>query len=117
VRVADDKSTIRPQDTERINVNEGYELEYWCDKFVCTASQLQAAVKKSGSWPKTWKPNCGVGNGGPFMDIVLIVLIGLLLAGGGGGFYYGGAAAGGSIGGLVLLLLILWVIFGSRRSI
>jgi hypothetical protein len=46
--MADDKGKTRPQDAERINVNEGYELEYWCAKFVCTASQLQAAVKRVG---------------------------------------------------------------------
>jgi hypothetical protein len=46
--MADDKSKTRPEDAKRINVNEGYELEYWCDKFVCTASQLKAAVKKVG---------------------------------------------------------------------
>lgn len=39
----------QPQDAERINLNEPYEVKYWCDKFNCTEEQLREAVKKAGS--------------------------------------------------------------------
>jgi len=46
--VADDTSKTRPQDADRVNVNEDYEVRYWSGKFGCTAEQLKAAVKKVG---------------------------------------------------------------------
>lgn len=46
--MADDKSKTKPQDAQRINVNEDYELKYWTAKFGCTPAQLKAAVKKVG---------------------------------------------------------------------
>lgn len=44
----DDKSKTRPQDAERVNVHENYEVEYWTKKLGCTAEQLKAAVAKVG---------------------------------------------------------------------
>ena len=48
----DDKSKTRPQDAERVNVHEEYEVEYWCGKYGCTPEQLKAAVKKVGVMAK-----------------------------------------------------------------
>jgi hypothetical protein len=50
--MADDKSKTRPEDAERVNVHEGYELEYWSKKFGCTKDQLKAAVNKVGVMAK-----------------------------------------------------------------
>jgi hypothetical protein len=44
----DDKSKTRPQDAERVNVNEDYDVRYWSEKFGCTKERLLAAVKKVG---------------------------------------------------------------------
>jgi hypothetical protein len=44
----DDKTKTSPQDAQRINVNEDYEVEYWTMKYSCTVEQLKAAVKKVG---------------------------------------------------------------------
>jgi hypothetical protein len=46
--ISDDKSKTRPQDAERVNVHEDYEVQYWCGKFGCTPDQLKAVVKKVG---------------------------------------------------------------------
>ena len=50
--MADDKTKTAPQDAQRVNVHEGYEVEYWTKKFGCTAAQLKAAVKKVGVMAK-----------------------------------------------------------------
>lgn len=44
----DDKTKVRPQDASRVNVNEPYEVNYWCNKFGCSAAELRAAVAKAG---------------------------------------------------------------------
>ena len=46
--MADDLSKRGPADRNRVNVQEQWELRYWCDKFGCTADQLRAAVKSVG---------------------------------------------------------------------
>jgi len=46
--MADDKTKTRPQDAQRVNVNEAYEVQYWTKKFGCTPAQLKAAVNKVG---------------------------------------------------------------------
>jgi hypothetical protein len=46
--MADDKSKTRPQDAQRINVNEEYEVRDWSKKFGCTPEQLKAAVANIG---------------------------------------------------------------------
>ncbi len=50
--MADDKSKTKPQDAERVNVNEDYEIAYWTSKFGCTPDRLKAAVKKVGVMAK-----------------------------------------------------------------
>ena len=44
----DDKSKTGPEDAQRVNIHEAYEVEYWCRKFGCTAEQLKTAVKNVG---------------------------------------------------------------------
>ena len=44
----DDKSKTSPQDANRINVHEKYEVEYWSKKFKVTPEELKAAVAKVG---------------------------------------------------------------------
>lgn len=44
----DDLTHRGPPDTTRVNVNEDWELRYWCKKFGCTPDQLRAAVKAVG---------------------------------------------------------------------
>jgi hypothetical protein len=46
--MADNKSKTAPQDAQRINVHEDYEVQYWCKRFGCTPDQLKAAVKEAG---------------------------------------------------------------------
>ena len=46
--MADDKTKRGPQDAQRVNVHEEYEVRHWTEKFHCTAEQLKAAVKKVG---------------------------------------------------------------------
>jgi len=50
--MADDKKKTAPQDAQRINVHEDYEVRYWSTKFGCTEEQLKAAVKKVGVMAK-----------------------------------------------------------------
>jgi hypothetical protein len=44
----DDTTKTRPQDAQRINVHEDYEVAYWSKKFATTPEKLKAAVKKVG---------------------------------------------------------------------
>lgn len=46
--MADDLSNRGPKDQSRVNVNEPWEVRYWCTKFKCTEAQLKAAVKTVG---------------------------------------------------------------------
>jgi hypothetical protein len=46
--MADDKTKTRPQDAQRINIHEEYELEYWTKKFGITADKLRTVVAKVG---------------------------------------------------------------------
>ena len=52
MHMSDDKSKTAPQDAQRVNVNETYEVEYWSKKFGCAAERLKAAVKKVGVMAK-----------------------------------------------------------------
>ena len=45
---SDDKTKRGPQDRSRINVHEGYEVTYWCQKFGCSRAELVAAVAVVG---------------------------------------------------------------------
>lgn len=47
--MADDLTIREPQDKTLINMNQEWEVNWWCKKFGCTRSQLQAAVNAVGS--------------------------------------------------------------------
>ena len=44
----DSKMIKGPADAARVNVNEPYEVKYWCEKFRCTPDQLKEVVQKVG---------------------------------------------------------------------
>lgn len=44
----DDKNMRRPQDNKKINLNEEYEVQYWCQKFGVSEEALRKAVNKTG---------------------------------------------------------------------
>jgi len=46
--MSDDKTAIHPQDPQRVNVSNDYEVPYWTDLFGCTTEELQAAVRNVG---------------------------------------------------------------------
>ena len=46
--MADDLKNRGPQDRSRVNVNEAWEVRWWCKEFGCTEAQLHAAVKAVG---------------------------------------------------------------------
>jgi hypothetical protein len=48
----DNKSKTGPQDAQRVNVNEDYELRDWAEKFGVTREQLKKAVAKVGPMAK-----------------------------------------------------------------
>jgi hypothetical protein len=50
--MADDKTLKGPQDRSRINLEEDYEVRYWCKKFAVTPDKLRAAVEKVGNSAK-----------------------------------------------------------------
>lgn len=45
----DDKTKTRPQDASKVNVNQAYEINWWCAEFGCTPAQLRAAVQAVGT--------------------------------------------------------------------
>jgi hypothetical protein len=48
----DDKSKAGPQDAQRVNVNEDYELRDWAKRFGVSKEQLKKAVEKVGPMAK-----------------------------------------------------------------
>jgi hypothetical protein len=50
--MSDDKTKTAPQDANRVNVSEDYEVQYWTKKFGSTPERLKAAVKKVGVMAK-----------------------------------------------------------------
>jgi len=50
--MADDPQKRRPQDSQRVNIHEDHEVQYWTEKFGVTRAQLEAAVKKVGVMAK-----------------------------------------------------------------
>jgi len=44
----DDKKKTAPQDADRVNVTEDYEVAYWSKKWGVSAETLKAAVAKAG---------------------------------------------------------------------
>ncbi|MFD2580950.1 DUF3606 domain-containing protein [Pedobacter vanadiisoli] len=45
----DDKQKRGSADRNRININEGYELDYWSNKFGVSKDKLKAAVQTVGN--------------------------------------------------------------------
>lgn len=45
----DNKDIRGPRDRARINVNEDYEVRYWCKALQCTKDELEKAVKSVGT--------------------------------------------------------------------
>lgn len=45
----DNLKRIQPEDPTKINVNQDWEVEYWCNKLHCTESQLRDAVEAVGT--------------------------------------------------------------------
>jgi hypothetical protein len=48
----DNKQKRGRADRERVNVVEGYEVRYWCDKFDCSERELRDAVEEVGPMAK-----------------------------------------------------------------
>ena len=48
-QMLDDLKKRSPIDRTRVNVNEKWEIDYWCGKFKCTEIELKDAVKLVGS--------------------------------------------------------------------
>ena len=46
--MTDDQSKRGPQDRQRINIHEDYELRYWSEKFGVSADELRSAVQHVG---------------------------------------------------------------------
>lgn len=46
--MSDDKNLRGPQDRNRVNVNEDYEVQYWTKKWGVTERQLREAVHRVG---------------------------------------------------------------------
>jgi hypothetical protein len=46
--MSDDLSNRGPADRSRVNVNESWEVRYWCKELGCTEQQLRDAVKAVG---------------------------------------------------------------------
>jgi len=46
--MADDRSLRGPQDRQRINLSEDYEVTYWSKKWCVSREQLAEAVRKAG---------------------------------------------------------------------
>ena len=46
--MSDDLSKRRPQDANKVNVHEAWELEYWSKHFGVTPEKLKEAVKAVG---------------------------------------------------------------------
>ena len=45
----DSTKNVGSPDRDRINVNEDYEVQYWTNKFNCSKSELESAVKAVGT--------------------------------------------------------------------
>ena len=56
----DDLRIRGPEDATRINVNQPYEVAYWCNKFKCTEEQLRQAVGAVGVLVRNVRQYLGV---------------------------------------------------------
>ncbi|HEX5447475.1 MAG TPA: DUF3606 domain-containing protein [Pirellulales bacterium] len=46
--MSDDRSKRGPQDAQRINLDEDYEVRYWTEELHCSREQLKQTVTKVG---------------------------------------------------------------------
>ena len=46
--MSDDLKNRGPQDRSRVNVNEPWEVRWWCNEFKCTEQELRNAVRTVG---------------------------------------------------------------------
>lgn len=44
-----------PEDPTKININQKWEIEYWCDRFHCSERMLREAVRAVGPMVKDVK--------------------------------------------------------------
>lgn len=50
--MSDDRSKRNAADRARINIHQPHEVRYWCEKFDCTKTRLELAVKTVGVMAK-----------------------------------------------------------------
>lgn len=55
----DDITRRQPEDPQRININQDWELEYWSKRLGCTKAELIAAVNKVGPMVEDVKKELG----------------------------------------------------------
>jgi hypothetical protein len=55
----DDKTKTGKGDDSRINVNQPYEVQYWCKELRCTEQQLRDAVRAVGPMVKDVRRHLG----------------------------------------------------------
>lgn len=58
--MSDDLKIRRPLDAQKINLNEQYEVNYWCKELGVTEEKLRAAVKAVGVMVKDVKNHLGI---------------------------------------------------------
>lgn len=46
--MADNTRDRGPEDGKRVNVNQDWEVKWWCNRFGCTEQQLRDAVRQAG---------------------------------------------------------------------
>lgn len=56
----DDKTKIKPQDAKWININEEYEVKYWCKELGCTEKELIKVVNAVGDSVEVVKAYLGL---------------------------------------------------------
>ncbi|WPU63872.1 DUF3606 domain-containing protein [Peredibacter starrii] len=57
--MSDDKSQRRPQDSQRINLSEDYEVSYWTKELGVSREHLEKIVKKVGPMVSAVKKEIG----------------------------------------------------------
>lgn len=57
--MADDKTKIAPEDSNRINIHEDYEVSYWTGALGITKEKLQEAVQQAGTSAKAVREYLG----------------------------------------------------------
>lgn len=57
--MSDDLKKKQPEDPSKININQVWEVNYWCNKFGVTETTLKQAVKAVGPMVKDVKKYLG----------------------------------------------------------